>query len=224
MYMLGEKIALAHDYNGIITGESSGQVSSQTPENLKELSRGMQIPVIRPLIGFDKDEISDLARMIGTFPKNPLGEFCSLFSETPITKIKENELKSDIEMIDFIDEMYAKLTKTKSSKVKIELPTDELYNTTKIPDSALVVDLRSPLEFRYWHYPNSLNMPIQKAEELIESGEAPLEIVFYCKMGLQSAYLTSLAREHGIKSRFFSTDKIKKRKKCGRSNYINDIM
>ncbi len=209
MYMLAERLSIDHNYNGIITGESSGQVSSQTPENIRELSAGMLIPVIRPLIGFDKDEISDLARRIGTFPVSPLGEFCALFAETPITRIKKEELSADMASVDFLEEMLASTTVKRTAKAISELapPTSD---NGHLSGSEVVVDLRSPLEYKSWHYENSINLPLHKAIELIESEQHPEEIVFYCNMGLQSAYLSSLAADLGIKSRYYSTEKLKK--------------
>lgn len=209
MYSIAETIAIEHKYNGIITGESSGQVSSQTPENIKELSCGMTIPVLRPLIGFDKDEISDLARKIGTFPSSPMGEFCSLFAETPITRIKKEELESDMQNVTFIERAVSSIQVKKTAraiKVLDEFKDEDFH----ISGSELVIDLRNPVEYKSWHYENSLNLPLPKAIELIKSSNHPDEIVFYCSMGLQSAYLASLARDSGIKAKYYSAEKLRK--------------
>ncbi|EQD41173.1 thiamine biosynthesis/tRNA modification protein ThiI, partial [mine drainage metagenome] len=80
---------------GIVTGESLGQVSSQTAENLFSLTLSVSVPIYRPLIGFDKDEIVELSKRIGTFPETSLGEFCSIFSINPSISIKEEDLQQD---------------------------------------------------------------------------------------------------------------------------------
>ena len=201
--------AIEHNYNGIITGESSGQVSSQTPENIRELSSGMAIPVLRPLIGFDKDEISDLARKIGTFPSSPMGEFCSLFAETPITRIKKEELNSDMQNVDFIGRAVSSI-QTKKTARAIRILDETSNEEYGVSGSELVIDLRNPVEYKSWHYENSLNLPLPRAIDLIMSKDHPNEIVFYCSMGLQSAYLASLARDQGIKSKFYSAEKLRK--------------
>ena len=54
-------------YKGIITGDSFGQVASQTADNLLAASYNINIPIYRPLITYDKEESVDLAKRIGTF-------------------------------------------------------------------------------------------------------------------------------------------------------------
>jgi len=209
MYSIAEAVAIEHRYNGIITGESSGQVSSQTPENIKELSSGMTIPVLRPLIGFDKDEISDLARKIGTFPTSPMGEFCSLFAETPITRIKKEELDSDMQNVNFIEKAVSSIRVKKTARA-IRILDEINIEDYDISGSELVIDLRNPVEYKNWHYGNSLNIPLPKAIDLIKSKDHPDKMIFYCSMGLQSAYLASLARDYGIRSKYYSAEKLRK--------------
>ena len=64
-----------------MTGESCGQVSSQTLENIAVVDAVATMPVLRPLIGLNKEEIVDMARSIGTFPISiqPDQDCCSLF-------------------------------------------------------------------------------------------------------------------------------------------------
>lgn len=209
MYSIAEAVAKEHGYNGIITGESSGQVSSQTPENIRELSSGMTIPVLRSLIGFDKDEISDLARKIGTFPTSPMGEFCSLFAETPITRIKKEELNSDMENVNFIEKAVSSIRVKKTARA-IKIIDEICMEDCDISGSELVIDLRNPVDYKNWHYGNSLNIPLPRAIDLIKSNDRPDEMIFYCSMGLQSAYLASLARDYGIRSKYYSAEKLRK--------------
>lgn len=67
MYRLAAGLAAEVGALGIVTGESLGQVASQTLDNLAVLDGAVEIPVYRPLIGLDKDEIVGIARRIGTF-------------------------------------------------------------------------------------------------------------------------------------------------------------
>ncbi len=68
MYGVAEGVALTdRDTRAIINGESLGQVSTQTLDNVTALDRIIQTPMLRPLIGLAKDEIVDRARKIGTF-------------------------------------------------------------------------------------------------------------------------------------------------------------
>src|SRR5512136_577421 len=67
MYRIAEAMAREEGAKGIVTGESLGQVASQTLENLLVLDDAATLPVYRPLIGLDKEEITRIAREIGTF-------------------------------------------------------------------------------------------------------------------------------------------------------------
>ena len=81
MMRLAERIAYRERAQALVTGESIGQVASQTLENLRVISDACELPILRPLVGDDKEEIIDLARRIDTFPISILPEqdCCSLF-------------------------------------------------------------------------------------------------------------------------------------------------
>jgi tRNA uracil 4-sulfurtransferase len=70
----------------IITGEAVGQVSSQTLSNLRAIEPAADLPVFRPLLGFDKDEIIDRARLIGTAGlSEQVKEYCAIAPGRPVT-------------------------------------------------------------------------------------------------------------------------------------------
>jgi len=72
---------------GIVMGDSLGQVASQTLKNIRYVSNGLDIPVIRPLIGYDKLEIEALAKEIGTYELSIIrSEGCSIVPSKPITE------------------------------------------------------------------------------------------------------------------------------------------
>lgn len=89
----------------LITGESIGQVASQTIQALAVTNEVVDMPVFRPLIGMDKDEIVQIARKIGTFETSilPYEDCCTVFTpkhpttRPNILKIKQSESKLDIE-------------------------------------------------------------------------------------------------------------------------------
>lgn len=62
-----EKIAQNHCAYAVIMGDSLGQVASQTLQNLRIIDQAVSIPILRPLIGFDKEETIDIAKNIGTY-------------------------------------------------------------------------------------------------------------------------------------------------------------
>mgnify|MGYP001569516593 CR=1 FL=1 len=97
MMRIAEKIAETEKASALITGESIGQVASQTLENIKVIEEAIKIPVLRPLCGFDKEEIIAKAREIDTFETSiiPCDDTCSLFApKNPKTKANLKIVKS----------------------------------------------------------------------------------------------------------------------------------
>jgi thiamine biosynthesis protein ThiI len=107
MFRIAERIAFRERAGGLVTGESLGQVASQTVENLRTIEAVTRLPVLRPLIGMDKDEITERARKIGTYELSirPHSDCCSLFMpDRPATKsfedlVAEDEKKLDVEKL-----------------------------------------------------------------------------------------------------------------------------
>jgi thiamine biosynthesis protein ThiI len=87
MYRLAAALATEVGALGIVTGESLGQVASQTLDNLGVLDGAVDVPVYRPLIGLDKEEIIGIARRIGTFtPSIAPGRGCRAVPDVAATK------------------------------------------------------------------------------------------------------------------------------------------
>lgn len=95
MFRLAELIARREGARAIVTGESLGQVASQTLENIAAISQVVSMPILRPLIGMEKEEIIEIARRIGTFDISiePYDDCCSyLVPAKPETKAKLEEV------------------------------------------------------------------------------------------------------------------------------------
>lgn len=112
MCRIAEKNALKNKAKALITGDALGQVASQTIENISAIQQAVTIPILRPLIGFDKKEIIKKAQEIGTYDISilPHDDCCTVFMpKQPETKAKleqilEIEKKMDVEkMIDSIE-------------------------------------------------------------------------------------------------------------------------
>lgn len=103
MMRIAEKIALKHNINGLITGESLGQVASQTIEGIGVTNAAVKLPVLRPLIGFDKVDIIDIARDIETYETSilPYDDCCTLFlPKHPVTRPKLKDIEKSEEKLD----------------------------------------------------------------------------------------------------------------------------
>jgi thiamine biosynthesis protein ThiI len=89
MLRIAERIARMREAQALVTGDSVGQVASQTLENLSVIGSVATLPLFRPLIGMDKQEITAEAVKIGTFPISiiPDQDCCTLFTpRNPITR------------------------------------------------------------------------------------------------------------------------------------------
>lgn len=96
MMKIAEMIARENDCLGLITGESIGQVASQTVQSLAVTNEVCALPVFRPLIGFDKMEIVEVSEKIGTYETSilPYEDCCTIFvAKHPVTKPNLNVIK-----------------------------------------------------------------------------------------------------------------------------------
>ena len=104
MMKIAERIAKDTGSQALITGESIGQVASQTIESLCVTDDAVSMPVFRPLIGFDKEEIVEKAQKIGTFETSilPYEDCCTVFvPKHPVTKPKVDKLRESEALVDF---------------------------------------------------------------------------------------------------------------------------
>ena len=91
MMRIAEALARANRVQALVTGDVVGQVASQTIENLTSINAVATMPVLRPLIGMDKDEITAQAQRIGTYPVSiiPDQDCCTLFTPRhPVTRVR----------------------------------------------------------------------------------------------------------------------------------------
>lgn len=94
MLKTAARLTAKTDASGLVTGESLGQVASQTLENLQVTDAAVQTRVYRPLIGFDKTQIVDTAREIGTFDTSSQGGIaCAAHIEYPETRGVKQEME-----------------------------------------------------------------------------------------------------------------------------------
>jgi len=100
MFRIAEIIARKEKARALVTGESLGQVASQTLENIAVIETVSSMPILRPLIGLDKQEIMDLAKEYGTYDISilPDQDCCSLFlPKHPATKAKKQFIEAEEE-------------------------------------------------------------------------------------------------------------------------------
>ena len=92
MMRLGSALAKREGYLALCTGDSLGQVASQTMANLAVVSQAATVPIVRPLIAFDKQEAVNLAKKVGTFERQPGDLSCSVVPRMPSTASRIGEV------------------------------------------------------------------------------------------------------------------------------------
>jgi thiamine biosynthesis protein ThiI len=96
MMRIAEAVARQYRAGALVTGEVVGQVASQTIENMSAINEVVEMPVLRPLVGMDKEEITAEAQRLGTYPISiiPDQDCCTLFTpKHPATRAKSAEVE-----------------------------------------------------------------------------------------------------------------------------------
>jgi thiamine biosynthesis protein ThiI len=193
MLRAAEAVAKETRAKAIVTGEAVGQVSSQTLVNLATISEATRLPILRPLVGMNKDEIVAAAHRIGTGPLSAaVDEYCALVPRRPATQAKLDlgRLESAVAAREVLD--LRALSEDASGLAELEL--------AEIPPGAVVIDLRTRGEYQGWHWPGALQLDWARAVEAYPSFAKEQRYVLYCEYGLKSAHLAELMRQQGLEA------------------------
>lgn len=205
MLRAGERLARRNRSLGLITGEAMGQVSSQTLQNLAVISQAVSpsMPVLRPLVGFNKEEILAVARRIGVYELSAaVGEYCDLVPRKPATRAILSEVlrgEAGMETARLFEQVKARTGHDLRGLTEADLGPTGL-ETDRVPDGATVLDLRPREAWKTWSYPGSLQMDLQRALEAYSSFDRDRPYVVVCEVGLKSAHLAERMQEAGFRA------------------------
>ncbi len=120
IFKLAERIAKEKGYDAIISGDSLNQVASQTIENIKCTNYSIDLPILRPLISHDKEEIINKAIKIGTFDTSLINykDCCSLMAKNPLTQTNISKFISEISKIEMNSILSASLNEMEEFWIK----------------------------------------------------------------------------------------------------------
>jgi thiamine biosynthesis protein ThiI len=131
MMRISQQIAAKTGALALATGESLGQVASQTLESMNTINNVVSIPILRPLIGMDKTEITDISRRIDTYELSilPYEDCCTIFTpKNPVTRPKphvaarfEESLDVDALVADAVNRTEVEEITTKAREIVTEL-------------------------------------------------------------------------------------------------------
>jgi thiamine biosynthesis protein ThiI len=206
MLQAAERVAHERYAEAIVTGDAVGQVSSQTLRNLATVSEATRLPILRPLVGFNKDEILHLARNIGTYElSKQVGEYCAIVPGKPATAasladIQEQEKRLDPTILERVVAERSVLDLRELDLAAMEMPELE---AREIPPGTTVIDLRSKAAYQAWHYPDALFLDFATALRAHPSMPKDRPYVIYCEFGLKSAHLAELMQREGFQAAHF---------------------
>ena len=204
MLRAAEAVAARLGAAAIVTGEAIGQVSSQTLQNLSVIADGARLPVLRPLVGHNKNEIIAESKRVGTHDLSArVGEYCAIVPSRPATHARlvdvlEEESHLDPAVLESALENRAEFDLS-------ELDLDAWDAKDLVADSIgpgdTVIDLRSKAAFDGWHHPEALFLDFPNALRAYASFDPEQRYVLYCEFGLKSAHLADLMRRVGLDAR-----------------------
>ncbi|MCL7970633.1 MAG: THUMP domain-containing protein, partial [marine benthic group bacterium] len=206
MYRAAAHVGLRLGADAIVTGEAVGQVSSQTLANLRAIDDASVLPVLRPLVGMDKEEIISRSRHIGTYELSArVREYCSISTGKPATAASPESVTQEEAGLD-------------SSVLKACLASPHLFDlraldmarvagesvfTSDVPAGALVIDMRPMEAYHRWHWPGSTHRDYEYLLVDHLQLEPDRTYLLVCEFGLKSARIAELMQQAGYEAYSF---------------------
>ncbi len=209
MMRAAAKIAEREGIKALVTGESVGQVSSQTITNLSVIDRVTPVLILRPLITMDKQDIIDRCREIGTEElAAAMPEYCGVISQKPtihadLGRIEEEEKKFDFSILDKAVE-DSRWTDIKEIGEAPKGAEPEVEYVTSVGAGEIVLDVRAPDEAE--ENPLKLEgaeikeLPFYKIATEFGNLDQSKTYLLYCKNGVMSRLQALILKERGFKN------------------------
>ena len=203
MYRAANRIAGAREADAIVTGEAVGQVSSQTLANLRAIDAVSRRPVLRPLVGMDKEEIISMSRTIGTYALSArVREHCAITDERPATATRSRVLDAAEAALDM---QLLRAVVDGAERVSLrELDPADLASRAlfigEVPDSCVCVDMRSEDARLTAPWPGAIVRSYEDLAGGFREFRGAGTIVLVCAQGLLSAQVAGRMQEAGLEA------------------------
>lgn len=206
MYRAAECVALRRGADAIVTGEAVGQVSSQTLANLRAIDDACSLPVLRPLVGMDKEEIIARSRQIGTYAISArVREYCSISTGRPATAASPQAVLDEEKELDAsrLEDSLGSARLFDLRAMDMSLIAGDSVFVGALPDGATIIDTRDPESFRRWHWKGAEHLEYD--DLLTDHGSLNRDrtYVLYCEFGLKSARVAELMQQAGYEAYSF---------------------
>ena len=203
--MVAEKLGI----QGMVTGEALGQVSSQTLTNLRHIDNVTDTLILRPLINWDKEDIINVAREIGTedFAKT-MPEYCGVISKKPTIKAEKFKLEKEEAKFDFsiLEQVIydARVMDIRAIEKESQEQAAEVEMVSELGSDVVVLDIRSaeeedenPLEIEGVEVKH---LPFFRIATQFGDLDQSKEYLLYCDRGVMSRLQALLLIENGYKN------------------------
>lgn len=209
MMRAGSRIAERLGIKAIVTGESIGQVSSQTIANLSVIDRVTETLILRPLIYQDKQEIIDMARKIGAEDiAKSMPEYCGVISKKPtvnavLAEVEQTEQKFDFAVLDQVV-TDAKVLDIRTVEYQAEQQAHVVSELAQLPADAVVLDIRAPEETE--DKPLSvaghqvIELPFFRLSSQFANLDQSKQYYCYCERGVMSRLQAVVLQEQGYQN------------------------
>ncbi len=201
MMRAADRLARRSKAGALVTGEALGQVSSQTLANLGAIGARTELPILRPLVGLNKEAILERAREIGTFEASAgNAEFCALDGGRPVTGARAAALDRleggiDTDLIDrLVDDAEV------IQREDFATPRRDEASLDHVPEDVAVIDLRDEQAHERWAWPDSVQLDFDRACRFAGALPKDRDYLLVCEFGLKSAWLAEAMRREGFRA------------------------
>ncbi len=203
MYRAADMVAAEIGADAVVTGESLGQVSSQTLRNLRAIESVAERPLLRPLVGFDKEEIIRIARRIGTAALSArVKEYCAILSGKPVTAAKA--IAVDREEAPLDRTLVSRAVAARKVLDLRDLADEDLGRAylwvDELPEGAGVIDCRPARQDDGWRHPGSRRVLPRDFPQLAAKLHRDACYVLFCDNGVQSGQFANLLQSVGYEA------------------------
>lgn len=196
-YQVAERLAEHYSAEALVTGESLGQVSTQTLKNLAALDQTTPLLILRPVASWDKEDIIDKARQMGTADLAYKGkELCAIAGKGVVTGTTIKKLNKALSEVDLIPIIELVVEQKEVFKVEEwEAPKERL---TSAPENYKIIDVRSEGDFKINHMDDAENIPFNRAINEFYNWDKNDNYFIVCNVGSQSAILSNFMQQEGF--------------------------
>jgi len=206
MLRAAEAVARETHAEALVTGDAVGQVSSQTLTNLAVVSQATRMPVLRPLVGLDKHEITARASEIGTYElSKSVGEYCALVPSRPATRARLEAVQAEEAKLPpaLLEAAVEERTVFDLRALDPGVADAPELAVERLPEGAVLIDLRPLAQYRSGHHPEALHLDFASALEAYPGLERERVYVLCCDYGLLSAQLAERMHRDGFRAHHF---------------------